>query len=113
MTHRTKKTLTRHNAASLNEFHHYARGIPMRHLCRILQRHERTVKTWITGKTVIPPWAVAVLRLRTLENELMKDQMGITAIEHEQRTKNTQQIIQRRPAANERQFILQLRLDIA
>lgn len=113
MTHRKQKILTRHNAASLNEFHHYARGIPMRQLCRLLQRHERTVKTWIGGKAVIPPWAVAVLRLRTLEHELMKDQMGLTAIEHEQREKQPTQVIQRRPAANERQFALQLRLDIA
>lgn len=101
MTHQKHGILTRHNTASLPEFQHYARGIPMRQLCRILQRHERTVKMWITGKTVIPPWAVAVLRLRTLEHELMKDQMGLTAIEHEQRAQNGQQIIRRRPAANE------------
>lgn len=112
MTTRKPKILTRHNAASLNEFLYYATGIPMRSLCRILQRHERTVQTWMNGQAVIPPWAVAVLRLRRLEHDLMKDQMGITAIEHEERTKNTQQIIQRRPAANERQFTLQLRLDI-
>jgi len=43
----------------------------------------------------------------------MKDQMGLTAIEREQRAKEAAQIIQRRPAANERQFTLQLRLDIA
>ena len=85
----------------------------MLHLCRVLQRHERTVKTWITGKAVIPPWAVAVLRLRTLEQELMKDQMGLTAIEHEQHRKQSQPVIKRRPAANEQQFTLQLRLDIA
>lgn len=113
MTTRKPKIITRHNAASLNEFLYYATGIPMRQLCRILQRHERTVKTWMNGQAVIPPWAVAVLRLRRLEHDLMKDQMGITAIEHEERTKNTQRIIQRRPAANERQFTLQLRLDIA
>lgn len=113
MIHPKQKTLTRHNAASLPEFQHYARGIPMRQLCRILQRHERTVKTWIAGKAVIPPWAVAVLRLRMLEHELMKDQMGLTAIEHEQRAKQASQVIQRRPAANDRHFALQLRLDIA
>jgi hypothetical protein len=43
----------------------------------------------------------------------MKDQMGLTAIEHEQRAKKAQHVIQRRPAANEGQFALQLRLDIA
>ena len=113
MIHPKQRILTRHNTASLPEFQHYARGIPMRQLCRLLQRHERTVKTWITGKAVIPPWAVAVLRLRILEHELMKDQMGLTAIQREQRAKEAAQIIQRRPAANERQFTLQLRLDIA
>jgi hypothetical protein len=113
MTHRKHKILTRYNAASLSEFQHYARGIPARQLCRILQRHERTVKTWLAGKAVIPPWTVAVLRLRTLEHELMKDQMGLTAIDHQQRAKNALHVIRRRPAANEGEFALQLRLDIA
>lgn len=113
MTHRKQKFLTRHNAASLPEFQHYARGVPMRQLCRILQRHERTIKTWLAGKAVIPPWAVAVLRLQTLEHDLMKDQMGLTAIEQDQHAKSTKQVIRRRPAANEDQFALQLRLDIA
>jgi hypothetical protein len=78
-----------------------------------LQRHERTVKTWVSGDAVIPPWAVAVLRLRILERELIKDQMGLTAIGREHRSEQLQTVIQRCPAANERQFIRQLRLDIA
>jgi hypothetical protein len=113
MKSRTPKILTRHNAASLNEFLYYATGIPMRQLCRILQRHERTVKTWVTGNAVIPPWAVAVLRLRVLERELIRDQMGLTAIAREHDSRQPQPVIQRRPAANERQFAVQLQLDIA
>ena len=113
MTTRKPRILTRHNAASLPEFLYYAKGIPMRQLCRILQRHERTVKTWINGQAVIPPWAVAVLRLRMLEHELMKDQMGLTAIEREQRSSAPQPVIKLRPSANDRQFAVQLRLDIA
>jgi hypothetical protein len=113
MTTRKPKILTRYNAASLPEFLYYAQGIPMRHLCRVLQRHERTVKTWISGQAVIPPWAVAVLRLRTLEHELMKDQMGLTAIERERRSASPQPVIMLRPSANDRQFSVQLRLDIA
>ncbi|GAB7524047.1 hypothetical protein PBS_30320 [Paraburkholderia sp. 2C] len=85
MTKRKPKILTRSNAASPNEFLHYARSLPMRHLCRTLGRHERTVKDWMNGKAVIPPWAVAVLRLQALEYELMRDQMGFTAIEREAR----------------------------
>ncbi len=113
MTTRKPKILTRHNAASLPEFLYYARGLPIRHLCRILQRHERTVKTWMNGQAVIPPWAVAVLRLRMLEHELMKDQMGLTAIERERRSSAPQPVIKLRPSANDRQFAVQLRLDIA
>jgi hypothetical protein len=85
MSTRKPKILTRSNAASPNEFLHYARSLPMRHLCRTLGRHERTVKDWMNGKAVIPPWAVAVLRLQALEYELMRDQMGFTAIEREAR----------------------------
>jgi hypothetical protein len=114
MTTRKPKILTRHNAASHNEFLYYATGIPMRQLCRILQRHERTVKTWIDGKAVIPPWAVAVLRLRALEFELMRDQMGLTNIARGEPSKQPRPAVQhRRPAANEQQFAVQLRLDIA
>ena len=113
MTTRKPRILTRHNAASLPEFLYYAKGIPMRQLCRILQRHERTVNTWISGRAVIPPWAVAVLRLRMLEHELMKDQMGLTAIEREQRLSPPQPVIKLRPSANDRQFAVQLRLHIA
>jgi hypothetical protein len=113
MTTPKPKILTRHNAASLPEFLYYSRGISMRALCRILQRHERTVKTWMNGQAVIPPWAVAVLRLRTLEHELMKDQMGLTAIERERSSSMPQPVIKLRPSANDRQFAEQLRLDIA
>jgi hypothetical protein len=113
MTTRKPKILTRHDAASLNEFLYYATGIPMRNLCRILQRHERTVKTWMNGQAVIPPWAVAVLRLWKLEHELMKDQMGLTGIERDQRLSAPRPVIKLRPSANARQFALQLQLDIA
>lgn len=80
----------------------------MRSLCRILQRHERTVKTWMNGRAVIPRWAVAVLRLRRLEHDLMKDQMGLTVIEREQRSSAPQCVIKLRPSANDGQFAVQL-----
>ncbi|TKC81427.1 hypothetical protein FAZ69_27745 [Trinickia terrae] len=108
MTKRQRPFLTKHNAASPSEFLYYASGMPMKYLTRILQRHERTVKAWMAGKAVIPPWAVAVLRLRHLEHELTLDQMGVQAIQRE-----PQPIVQRRPAANEPHFVCQLRLDIA
>lgn len=84
----------------------------MRHLCRTLQRHERTVKRWMDGKTVIPPWAVAVLRLQTLEYELMRDQMGFTALQREIDDAKPQPVIAPRPAANDAAFTVQLTLDI-
>jgi hypothetical protein len=112
MSTRKPKILTRHNAASLNEFQHYARSLPMRHLCRTLQRHERTIKDWMAGKAVIPPWAIAVLRLQALEYELMRDQMGYTALEREAATQAPQPVIKPRPAANDGLFAYQLALDI-
>ncbi len=112
MTTRKPKILTRYNAAPLNEFLYYARSVPMRHLCRTLGRHERTVKDWMNGKAVIPPWAVAVLRLQALEHELIRDQMGFTAIEREA---ERPQGIPRRfliPPANDPFCTVQLTLDI-
>lgn len=112
MSTRKPKILTRHNAASLNEFQYYARSLPMRYLCRTLQRHERTIKDWMAGKAVIPPWAVAVLRLQALEFELMRDQMGLTALEREAAQKVPQPVIKPRPAANDAVVAVQLPLDI-
>jgi hypothetical protein len=112
MSTRKPKILTRYNAASPSEFLHYARSLPMRHLCRTLGRHERTVKDWMSGKTVIPPWAVAVLRLHALEYELMRDQMGFSALEREAERCAPQPVIKPRPAANDTLFAHQLTLDI-
>ncbi|CAB3775222.1 hypothetical protein [Paraburkholderia humisilvae] len=101
MTKRKPKILTRNNAASRNEFLYYARSLPMRHLCRTLQRHERTVKDWMKGHAVIPS---PVLRLQALEFELMRDQMGYTAIEREQRQARRQETgIRPQPAATGRE----------
>ncbi|MFM0731089.1 hypothetical protein PQQ52_11425 [Paraburkholderia sediminicola] len=112
MSKRKIKILTRHNAAPLNEFLYYARSVPMRHLCRTLGRHERTVKDWMGGKAVIPPWAIAVLRLQALEHELIRDQMGFTEIEREAAQPRG---IPRRfliPPANDQFCAVQLQLDI-
>jgi hypothetical protein len=111
MTKRKPKMLTRYNAASPNEFLHYARSLPMRHLCRTLGRHERTVKDWMSGRAVIPPWAVAVLRLQALEYELMRDQMGITAIEREARRQDDIPARLLTPPANEPLYASQLTID--
>ncbi|TKC87286.1 hypothetical protein FAZ69_18315 [Trinickia terrae] len=112
MTKRQRPFLTKHNAASPSEFLYYASGMPMKYLTRVLQRHERTVKAWMAGKAVIPPWAVAVLRLRHLEHEMTQDQMGLRAIQREQQARERQPVIQRRPATNDEQYAVQLRLDI-
>jgi hypothetical protein len=110
---RKQTPLTRYNAAPHNEFAHYAAGLPMRHLCRTLNRSERTIRDWLKGAKVIPPWAIAVLRLNHLERDLIRDQMGITAFERERQAENRQPVIKRRPAANEDHFASQPPLDIA
>jgi hypothetical protein len=76
MTPTTRKILTRHNCASPREFAYYAAQYPMRHLKQMLNRSERTISDWLNGNKVIPPWAIAVLRLQQLEHELRLDQMG-------------------------------------
>jgi hypothetical protein len=55
----------------------------------------------MNGKAVIPPWAVAVLRLQALEYELMRDQMGFTAIEREARRQDDIPARLLTPPANE------------
>lgn len=113
MSIRKPKIFTRYNAASLNEFQYYARSIPMRHLCKTLQRHERTIKEWLTGKAVIPPQAVAVLRLQALEYEIMRDQMGFSALKREAAERAPQPVIKLQPAANDALFACQFTLDIS
>jgi hypothetical protein len=83
MTPTTRKILTRHNCASPREFAYYAARYPMRQLKQILNRSERTIRDWLAGNKVIPPWAVAVLRLQALEYELRLDQMGYERPQHE------------------------------
>lgn len=107
MNARKPKFLTRHNAASPREFEYYASGIPMRNLCRMLGRHERTVKRWLNGETVIPPWAIAVLRLNRLENQLIHDQMGFTDIERHKQATAPAPKLSKRPPANEAVYTAQ------
>lgn len=76
MTPITRKILTRYNAASPAEFAYYAQGLPMPYLRRALNRSERTINDWLHGNRIIPPWAIAVLRLQRLEHELRMDEMG-------------------------------------
>jgi hypothetical protein len=61
---------------------------------------------------VIPPWAIAVLRLQALEYELMRDQMGYTALDREAAQRTPQPVIKPAPAANDAMFANQLTLDI-
>src|SRR5712664_3219124 len=97
MTPATRKILTRHNASPVTEFAYYAPGIPMPILCRLLQRSKRTITEWLNGTRIIPTWAVAVLRLQTLEHELKLDEMGVTRDLDEPATDDHR----RGPAANE------------
>jgi hypothetical protein len=100
MTPTTRKILTRHNCASPREFAYYAARYPMRHLKQILNRSERTIRDWLAGNKVIPPWAVAVLRLQALEYELRLDQMGYERPQHELEVIDPRQA----PAANDTRY---------
>ena len=73
----------------------------MRELCRTLNRHQRTVQRWLDGATVIPPWTIAVLKLARLEHQLIRDQMGFTALEREAQSPPAIPLRHRMPAANE------------
>jgi hypothetical protein len=107
------KTITRYNAASPTEFAHHASRLPMRYLCRTLNRSQRTIRRWLDGSHVIPPWAIAVLRLRRhLEHELLKDQMGISASNHQRAHQDAKASTERRPAADEHHYAVQLTLDM-
>lgn len=102
MTPTTRKILTRHNASPVTEFSYYARGIPLPILCRLLQRSKRTITEWFNGTRIIPTWAVAVLRLQTLEHELKLDEMGVTRDLDEPATKDHR----REPAANADAYLI-------
>jgi hypothetical protein len=100
MTPTTKKILTRHNCASPREFAYYAARYPMRHLKQMLNRSERTIRDWLAGNKVIPPWAVAVLRLQALEYELRLDHMGYERPQYELEVIDPRQA----PAANDSRY---------
>jgi len=77
MCNTTKRLLTRNNAAPVSALQYYAQGVPLKQLCKTLGRTPRTVTDWLNGTKVIPPWAIAVLRLQMLEHEIRLDQMGV------------------------------------
>ena len=56
----------------------------------------------LNGTRIIPTWAVAVLRLQTLEHELKLDEMGITRDLDEPATKDHR----REPAANADAYVI-------
>jgi hypothetical protein len=102
MTPATRKILTRHNASPVTEFSYYAHGIQLPILCRLLQHSKRTITEWLNGTRIIPTWAVAVLRLQTLEHELKLDEMGVTRDLDEPATKDHR----REPAANADAYVI-------
>lgn len=64
---------------NLAEFEHYASGLPVRFLCRLLKRCPRTLRNWRSGRRAVPVWAVDVLRLHDLESrETLRQITGIT-----------------------------------
>lgn len=57
------------------EFAHYAMGIPLADLARMLRRDQRTVRDWLTTKQRVPWWVPELMRLRQIEADLRHRQM--------------------------------------
>lgn len=49
------------------EFEKLSSGLPRRHLSRLLQRCDRTIRDWQTGRRPIPAWTADTLRMYRLE----------------------------------------------
>lgn len=61
------------------EFQHYALGIPLSKLARMLRRDERTVRDWLNVKTKLPWWVPELMRLRAMEQAHIARQMNFAA----------------------------------
>ena len=74
----TQKTMRYPNLRYGNpaEFAHYAMGIPLPDLARMLRRDERTVRDWLNAKQRVPWWVPEYMRLRHMENVERHRQMG-------------------------------------
>ena len=64
------------------EFAHFAMGIPLADLARILRRDERTVRDWLSAKQRVPWWVPEYMRLRHMERAERFRQMGFTTSIH-------------------------------
>lgn len=58
------------------EFAHYAMGIPLPKLARMLRRDERTVRDWLSTKARVPWWVPEIMRLKRMESAERHRQMG-------------------------------------
>lgn len=61
------------------ELAHYAMGIPLADLARILRRDERTVRDWLSGKQRVPWWVPEYMRLRRMESIERARQMNMSS----------------------------------
>lgn len=61
------------------ELAHYALGIPLADLARILRRDERTVRDWLSGKQRVPWWVPEYMRLRRMESVDRLRQMNMAS----------------------------------
>ena len=61
------------------EFAHFAMGIPLADLARILRRDERTVRDWLSAKQRVPWWVPEYMRLRHMERAERFRQMGFSS----------------------------------
>lgn len=62
------------------ELAHYAMGIPLADLARILRRDERTVRDWLSGKQRVPWWVPEYMRLRRMESVERLRQMNMASV---------------------------------
>jgi hypothetical protein len=58
------------------EFNYYAAGRDAASLANELRRDERTVRDWMTGRTRVPWWVPEILRLRRMEHDEWRRQVG-------------------------------------
>ncbi|WP_353154237.1 hypothetical protein [Herminiimonas fonticola] len=60
------------------ELRYYTQGIPIKDIARRLKRSEKSIKQWLSLEKKIPYWVPELLRLWSMERNLILRQMGFT-----------------------------------
>jgi len=62
------------------EMAYYAMGVPLPVLAKRLRRDERTVRDWLNAKRRVPWWVPEILRLKHMEANHYRRQLGLSAL---------------------------------